>query len=137
MTPANAPLILVAEDDAQMRTLLRKALEREGFGVLTASDGVEALEILRTEEEVSLLLTDIRMPRMDGLQLLEHARTERPDLRIVLMTAYAELDQYLDLLRKGAFDYLPKPFKIPDLLSAVERALGLEPGQFADRRGQG
>lgn len=110
-----------------MRQLLRKALSREGFEVVTAEDGQDALDRLAEDPRFDLVITDIRMPRMDGEELLQRLHAERPSLRVILMTAYAELDQYLSLMRSGAVDYLPKPFKIPDLLAVVERTLGEPP----------
>lgn len=111
-----------------MRQLLRKALAREGYEVSSAEDGVHALEILADDQAFDLVLSDIRMPRMDGEELLRRLRADYPQFKVVLMTAYAELDQYMDLMRTGAVDYLPKPFKIPDLLAVVERTLGPAPG---------
>ena len=119
--------LLVVEDDPQMRQLLRKALVREGYDVVSAEDGVQALETLANDDAFDLIVTDIRMPRMDGEKLLAELHQKHPQFKVVLMTAYAELDQYMELMRAGAVDYLPKPFKIPDLLAVVERSIGPPP----------
>ena len=121
--PGNVRL-LIAEDDREMRSLLRKVLTREGYDVTTAAHGQEAVDILRREEDFDLLLSDIRMPEKDGIQVLKEVRMLRPNLRVIMITAFGELDQYLEVMREGAFEYLTKPFKIPDLLSVVERATG-------------
>lgn len=122
-TPANRHRLLVVEDDLELRTLLRKVLTREGFEVVTASDGQEALSALQRAPSFDLLISDIRMPEKDGEQLLEEARKLQPSLKVVLITSYGEMDQYARLLKKGAFDYLTKPFKIPDLLDIIDRAV--------------
>lgn len=118
--------LLIVEDDDEMRTLLRKALTRENYEVRTAQHGVEAIGMLEKGEEFDVLVTDIRMPQMDGMELLRRVRKLRPGLRVIIITAYAELDNYLEVMREGAFDYLTKPFKIPDLLGVVERAVERE-----------
>jgi DNA-binding NtrC family response regulator len=122
MTP-NAKRILVAEDDPEMRLLLRKALSREGYEVETVGDGLEAVNTLRERADFHLLVTDIRMPHKDGIEVLREVRELRPGLRVIMVTGYGELDQYLSVMRQGAFEYLTKPFKIPDLLQVVDRAL--------------
>jgi DNA-binding NtrC family response regulator len=120
--------LLIAEDDIDLRTLLQRTLTREGFEVDVAGDGREALRILRRDPSYDLLISDIRMPEKDGEQLMAEARGLRPDLKVVLITGYAELKDHQALIRKGAFEYLPKPFKIPDLLDVIDRATGQSEG---------
>lgn len=120
----NAPRLLVADDDPELRHLLQKTLTREGFRVDTAPNGVEAINQLRNSGIVyDLLISDLRMPEKDGAQLLLEARTLNPTLKVIIISGCTELDQYLRLLKKGAFEYITKPFKIPDLLDVIDRAM--------------
>jgi DNA-binding NtrC family response regulator len=115
--------LLVAEDDLEMRTLLKRVLMREGFEVETAANGREAVELLQLGRRYDLIISDIRMPEKDGEQLLKEAQVLRPGLKVVLVTSWGELDQCARLRQQGAFDYLTKPFKIPDLLDVIDRAM--------------
>ena len=115
--------LLVAEDDLEVRTLLKRVLTREGFEVETAANGKDAMGLLQAGRPYDAVISDIRMPEKDGEQLLRESRQLRPDLKVVLITSYGELEQCNRLLREGAFDYLTKPFKIPDLLDILDRAL--------------
>jgi two-component system cell cycle response regulator CpdR len=83
------PQVLVADDEAALRALIAENLLDRNIGVVEAGDGVEALEMLRAEKSVQLLLSDIRMPRMDGHQLVDKAVRLYPDLKVVMMTGYA------------------------------------------------
>ncbi|MCC5876652.1 MAG: response regulator [Candidatus Sumerlaeia bacterium] len=118
--------LLIAEDELDLRMLLQRTLTREGFDVETAANGRDALRILKTNPDFDLLITDIKMPEKDGEQLMEEARALCPDLKVVLITGYAELQQHYQLMKKGAFDYVTKPFKIPDLLEVIDRATGVD-----------
>ena len=120
--------LLVAEDDKEMRQVLSKTLSREGFEVRTAGNGEEALALIEREPGIRILVSDIRMPVKTGEQLLEELKRARPDIRVIFITGYGELDQYASLMKQGAFDYVTKPFKIPDLLAVLEKAVAsLEP----------
>ncbi len=114
--------LLVAEDDGEMRALLKKTLSHEGFEVETACDGSEALDKLAQDSRFDVLISDVRMPNKDGEQLVPEVKRLYPDLKIIVISGYAELEQYLRLVHKGAFDYVTKPFKIPDLLEVIDRA---------------
>jgi response regulator RpfG family c-di-GMP phosphodiesterase len=117
-----SPHILVVDDEPQIRTLLAMALRREGYVVTTREDGYAALQDLE-REEVSVLLTDLKMPRMSGLELIRAAKSRRPDLASILITAFASTETAVEALRQGADDYLAKPFQLDDLRRVVERAL--------------
>ncbi len=119
MTP---PRILVVDNDRQMVALLRRHLEREGFGVLEAAGGQEAVEILQ-QEDVDIVLTDLVMDEVGGLEVLAVAQRERPGARVLLMTAFASLETAIEALRHGAYDYLTKPFKLAEATLAIRRAL--------------
>jgi len=116
--------VLVVDDEASLRHLLRVIIEGAGYPVREAADGHQAIAVLDAEPDIRIVLSDIRMPRMDGMALLESIR-ER-DLRVVMMSAYGSTDTAVAALGKGAHDYISKPFR-PDeiricLSRIVERA---------------
>lgn len=119
--------ILVVEDEQFVRDLLRKVLAQRGHTVLTACDGVEALEMLAAEP-VDLVLTDVVMPRMEGFELLCRVKREYPGIPVIVLTGYARRQSISDFLLHGADEYLAKPFLVPELLAAVDRSLGSPAG---------
>ena len=114
--------LLVADDEPHQREMLAGILERAGFEVETVPGGAEALEKLDAGS-FDLLLTDQRMPGMDGLQLLERARAIQPTLPVVLMTAYGSVSAAVSAMKQGAADYLSKPFEREELLVILEKVL--------------
>jgi DNA-binding NtrC family response regulator len=114
--------ILLADDDGSVRRVLEFKLKKRGFDVSTASDGREAVNLLE-HERFDLLLSDIRMPKVDGIELLEHAKSLRPDLKVILITAYATVSQAVQAVKLGAFDYITKPFEDEELFVAIDKAL--------------
>ncbi len=106
--------ILIVDDELSLRDSLKEWLSEEGFSAHTAASGEEALEILAAKP-CHLMLTDIRMPGMDGVALLHQAKKKHPELAVVMMTAYATIDTAVDAMKQGALDYLVKPFD-PELL---------------------
>ncbi len=122
---AEKPRILVVDDEVSIVEVLKALLRREGYDVTTANDGEEALQVLR-EEKFNLLITDIRMKRMDGVTLLRMALEMQEHLAVIVVTAYATVDTAVTAMRAGAFDYVCKPFKIDELLLTVQRALTYE-----------
>ena len=119
---AYAGAILLVEDDSANRGSIRKILEKENYRVLEAEDGRAALDVLRAED-VDLVLTDFKMPEMDGLDLLKATRTTRPDLEVVLMTAHGTIETAVEAMKEGAYDFIPKPFKRATLLRVIEKVL--------------
>ena len=117
--------ILVVDDELSIVEVLRGILRRQGYRVKTAGSGEEALELLRNEP-FDLLISDIRMGALDGLALLDAARREQSHLAVIMMTAYAAVETAVEAMRKGAFDYVCKPFKVDELLVTVERAISYE-----------
>jgi len=114
--------ILVADDEMGIRESLRKILEKEGFDVITATNGEEAFKIIRSQN-VDLLVTDIRMAGMDGLELLKVCKSVSPYTEVIMITGYASVDTAVDSLKQGAYDYITKPFKKADILRAVHKAI--------------
>ncbi len=122
-----APRLLLAEDDSEMLNLLQKTLTHEGFIVDAVPGGCQAIERLQAEEPCDLLISDIQMPGTDGEKLLERALEIRPGLKVILITGYGSVEQHSAMLKKGAAGYVTKPFKIPDLLDAIDHALESTP----------
>jgi CheY-like chemotaxis protein len=106
--------ILVAEDEAMLRVIAVEMLEDAGFAVFEAGDGVEALELLKANPQIALLVSDIKMPRMDGYALVEAGLAIRPDLKVLLMTGYAQ-DPPPQLLKAREIQILHKPFNLERL----------------------
>ncbi|MCS7173417.1 MAG: sigma-54 dependent transcriptional regulator [Armatimonadetes bacterium] len=125
--------ILVVDDEEPIRGLVRQILEREGFEVETASDGPTGLE-KATSGEFDLILLDVRIPKKDGMTVLREIREVDPDAVVMIITAYASIEQALEALRAGAYDYIPKPFKRDELLVRVRRALDYERLRAENRR---
>ena len=122
--------VLVVDDDAGQRSLLRTFLESQGFTVLSAPSGSAALDILR-ERSVALVISDVRMPGISGMDLLRTVRAEFSELPVLLVTAYAEVRDAVDAVRGGAVDYIEKPIDFDELLASAVRALRIAPKQPA------
>jgi DNA-binding NtrC family response regulator len=114
--------ILVADDEKEILISCRKILERAGYEVATAPSGAEALKILKSAR-YDLFFVDLRMPGRDGMEVLSLARSIDPGMIIIMFTAYATLDTAVEAIKRGAFDYLAKPFTADQLRLAAERAL--------------
>jgi two-component system response regulator AtoC len=115
--------ILVADDEEGVRSYLAETLEREGHTVLRAANGNEAAAIL-DREGVDLVVTDLKMPGLDGMALLQKIRAEQPDVEVVMLTAHGSIENAVAAMKAGAFDYLTKPVGSPaELRLVVARAL--------------
>jgi PAS domain S-box-containing protein len=114
--------ILIADDEADIGLILKLHLEDAGYKTVRVKDGVDALEAL-AKEQFELLLLDIKMPRMDGLQVLGRVREAYPAMVVVMMTAHGSEDIAVEAMKKGAVDYISKPFSSDDMLKRVERAI--------------
>ncbi len=112
--------VLVVDDELVMRDSLKEWLDEEGFSVDMAASGAEALEMLAAKS-YQLMLTDIKMPGMDGVEVLEKAKETVPDLVVVMMTAYATVETAVEAMKTGALDYLMKPFDPADLIPKIHR----------------
>jgi len=116
--------ILVVDDEESMREFLRILLEKEGHEVTTAGDGMAALG-LATKQDVDLIISDIKMPRLDGVGLLAGLRQHGLEIPVIMVTAYASSDSAILAMKHGAFDYITKPFKVDEIRLVIQRALTL------------
>lgn len=113
--------VLVVDDEPVMRSLIEKILAREGYMLLTAEDGQSALELL-AHNQVSIVISDIKMPGMNGFDLLKAVKLQYPDIGVIMMTAFGDTFTVKDALLLGADEYITKPFKSYELSLVVERA---------------
>ena len=124
---AAEPTVLLAEDDASVRTVLASVLADAGLAVESAVDGQDALERFAARAAAGrapdVVLSDITMPRLDGLELLDRLKALDPEVLVVFVTAYSSVDSAVAALRKGAFDYLAKPFRNDQLVQVVRNAI--------------
>ncbi len=120
--PSAAPTVLVVDDDLANLESVSRIFQREGLEALTATSGKDALELLR-RPEVSVMVTDLMMPGIDGQELLKAARAMRPDVEVVLMTAYGTVETAVASMKEGAYDFITKPLKRHSLMKAVNKAL--------------
>jgi DNA-binding NtrC family response regulator len=119
-------LVLVVDDEAGFRELYAKALQDAGFEVLRAASGGEALELLKREPSPDMVVSDVKMPGVDGLELIERARATKPALPFLMITAFPDVRDAVSAIKTGAVDYLEKPVDLEELASAVCDALGVK-----------
>ncbi len=119
--PARKVSVLVVDDDPVVRSLLTRGLELAGFSTRSEENAEDAFATLE-REEFDIMISDINMYDKDGVWLLEHAKTIRPDTAVIMLTGISELDTAVTCLKKGAFDYIPKPANIDHVIIAVQRA---------------
>lgn len=112
--------ILVADDEESMRWVLSKALRKKGYSVELAADGNQAMRMVR-EQSYDLAIVDIKMPGMTGLEFLDKARELRPDLLVVVMTAEASMKNAVEAMKRGAYDYITKPFDLEVIDAIIEK----------------
>ena len=117
-----AKKILLVDDEPRILTLLHSVLRSEGLEAVSAKDGPTAIGLLKAQK-FDLMISDIRMSPMDGMELFRAARTECPDLPVILLTAYGSVETAIEAMKNGAFDYLTKPFKVDELILTVKRAI--------------
>jgi two-component system response regulator HydG len=118
----SAATVLVVDDDLANLESVSRIFQREGLDALTATNGKDALEFLR-RPDVTVMVTDLMMPGMDGQELLKAARAMRPDVEVVLMTAYGTVETAVASMKEGAYDFITKPLKRHSLVKAVNKAL--------------
>jgi DNA-binding NtrC family response regulator len=119
---AERPQVLIVDDEPNMRRVLSTLLEREPCDVLSAGDGAEALRVM-DENVVHVVVADLRMPNIDGLELLKRVMSRNPDIPFVVLTAHGTVDTAVEAMKLGAFDFITKPFERDELLGVVRKAL--------------
>ena len=123
MRPVDMPLeILVVDDERGPRELLQTALIEEGYSVTAAKSGEEACQIF-DEKHFELVITDLKMPGLNGITLLKEIKTRAPETLVILITGYASLRSAINAIREGAYDYLTKPFQLDELYIVVKNAV--------------
>lgn len=115
--------ILVVDDEEALRTVLSTELEGEGYQVSTAGDGEEAIKILGSQQ-FHLILLDIKMPNVDGFEVLKFVKLKQPTTKVIMLTGFADLKNAIESKKLGAEDFVSKPYDLVDLLTTVERVLG-------------
>ena len=123
MSRSVCPRVLVVDDEAISRDNIAHILRKENYDVLTAGTGLEALDLLNADADFDLVITDLKMEKLDGLQLLEHFRVTSANTQFIIITGYATVDTAVDALKKGAINYLSKPLNLGQLRKAVAEAL--------------
>ena len=112
--------ILVVDDEENDRTALSKILTHDGYNVASAGNGMEALNYLRSKD-VELIITDLNMPEMNGLMFLRELNRIHPASNVIMITAYGEVESYLEAMTLGAFEYINKPVKYDDLKKIINK----------------
>ena len=113
--------ILVADDEPNLRRVLTAILQRDGYDVVQAADGSEALDLL--DEDVDVVVTDLKMPRVDGMDVLRHAANQFPSIPVIMITAFGSVDNAVAAVKAGAFDYIEKPFEQEQIRQIIDKAV--------------
>lgn len=121
----NDKTILVVDDDTALREVLEKTLSMENYNVITAKDGLHALDILKMNKKIDLVISDVQMKPMDGHELLKKCKTIYSDMPVILMTAYGTIENAVNSMHDGAEDYLVKPFEHDALVEMIERFISV------------
>src|SRR5262245_35015172 len=121
MTIRKIPTILVVEDDVENRAAMLKVLESAGYKTLETDNGQQALDII-TDENVDILVTDLRLPVMDGVELLKRAKAVEQELEVIMITGHGTVEVAVEAIKEGAYDFITKPIKKAQLLRAIEKA---------------
>ena len=116
------PRILIVDDEPTILNLLNKILTGQGYDTTPASNGEKALQLLGTEV-YDLMISDINMTPINGMELLRNASRSYPDMGVIMLTAYGTVGTAVEAMKEGAFDYITKPFKLDELVLTVQRAL--------------
>ncbi|MFO7749146.1 MAG: sigma-54 dependent transcriptional regulator [Desulfobacteraceae bacterium] len=116
--------ILIVDDEKNYPTILGEVIKEEGHSPVTASSSLEAIDVLK-KEEIDLVLTDVKMPGMDGIELLEHIKGSHPDLPVIVMTAHGSVEKAVEAMHKGAYTFILKPFDNDTLLAQISKAIAI------------
>ena len=115
--------ILVVEDDQSLREVLRMFLNKSGHDVTVCGEGDKALKLIASEDEFDLVLTDLRLGAVTGLEILTFVKEHSPQTEVIMMTAFSTVETAIDAMRRGAFDYIGKPFKLEEISITLQKAL--------------
>jgi two-component system response regulator PilR (NtrC family) len=115
--------ILIVDDEEVLRDVLDAVLRREGFDIIAASSGEEALNVLDSSEEIDLVILDVMLPGISGIDTMRAIRISNPHLPVIIITAFSSIDGAIDAMKQGAFHYIPKPFKNEEVVLTVNKAL--------------
>ncbi len=119
---ADKSRVLVVDDEEALRTVLGGELSSEGYTVDTASDGDEAISMVQNKK-YDLLLLDIKMPKVDGFEVLKFVKKNFPPIKVIMLTGFADLKNAIESKKLGAEDFVSKPYDLVDLLTTIERVL--------------
>ena len=114
--------ILLVDNDREYGRAMKKMLDKSGYDVTIAQDGKEALGVL-SKNVFDLIISALRMPNVDGIEMMEEIRRNRITAPVIFITAYGEVESYIDVMNMGAFDYLNKPVKKQEILNVIKGAL--------------
>jgi DNA-binding NtrC family response regulator len=123
--------ILIVEDDEIFLKPLVKNIERAGYRVATTGNVKEAISLLK-KEDFDLVITDKKLPDMDGVEFVKYIKAENPDLAVIMMTAFGTIESAVEVMKLGAEDYIVKPFSNEEILMAIEKVLKLQELSFAN-----
>jgi DNA-binding NtrC family response regulator len=121
--------VLVVDDDFHMRVAMKESLSKAGYAVSFAEDGTRAVDEIK-RQLFDIVITDVKMPHMNGIDLLKHVKDAHPFLPVILVTAYGTIQDAVSVIKEGAFDYIQKPFNTETLYNVVKRALGVNGGKI-------
>ncbi|KPA11949.1 Lon protease [Candidatus Magnetomorum sp. HK-1] len=124
--------ILVVEDEQIARTNLEHVISKEGYDVMTAKDGLEATQLLN-QHHFDIILTDLKMDKIDGMGVLETAKKKDPDIEVIMITGYATVTTAVSAMKKGSFHFITKPFKVEEIRSVIKQALDKKKGQIESK----
>ena len=118
--------LLLVDDEMPFLETMTKRLSKRGFSIHTAVSGQQALETLWNRKDIDIVILDVKMPGMDGLETLTEIKRQRPDLEVILLTGHSTLDTAIKGMKLGAFDYLTKPCELEELIEKIEEALKID-----------
>ena len=124
--------VLLIDDEPNILKLLARRLRKEGYSVLTANNGENGLELLR-KESIDLIVTDMRMPGIDGLEVVRRVREWSGDIQLIIMTAYGTIKSAVEAMRLGAYYYIVKPFELAEIVLLIRNALKLKHLEIENR----
>ena len=114
--------ILIVDDEQKMRRILQIILGKQRYDIDLAKDGIEALDFFQ-RQQYDLVITDLKMPRMDGMELIGFIRREKPDVPVIVITAHGSVESAVKAMKSGAYDYITKPFENEEIRIVVSKAV--------------